>query len=420
MPTYIRGLISRHDWEEESVKMGNIYEGAYLTIAAALSADDEEGFLQPSPERALFRGEDLTFLFQGRPVQGVRIRKTHDVRHHETIEPLSSRGWTLQERLLSSRLLTFTSGVTFECARTTDCECGHSIYANPLYPSLKEQRLLDRRDFRAILTSPSIDAKAVYNYWRDFLLHHYSARRFTRESDRLPAIHSLAMTLERRLGDKYVSGLWTGAIMEGLYWFQPLRNMMKGFPDNYHNPRAPSWSWASVEGSVQFQTLKEIFCTAYHVEHPGSRYEGGFVVIRGPAIEASLKVQVPFRVESKSSLKRLDISGDIYRASPFLRFDAPIEQSWAVRKTGERYLSAQRLRSNQVSSPASTDEYIFAEVLCLCLGYNQGALILLILGGVAEPPGTFKRIGVLTIYPAAEDFKDWTAGSADVRNVTVG
>jgi hypothetical protein len=120
----------REDWGAESSKMGAIYEGAYLTIAAALAPNDEEGFLNPSVSRNTHKSKRLNFNFQGRQITVISTRIPHDSRD-QLAKPLATRGWTLQERLLSRRLLTFSSGVTWECPQESWCECGVGLYPNP-------------------------------------------------------------------------------------------------------------------------------------------------------------------------------------------------------------------------------------------------------------------------------------------------
>jgi hypothetical protein len=70
--------------------------------------------------------------------------------------------------------------------------------------------------------------------------------------DRLPALSAIAKTLEAIIEDEYISGHWRSDLL-GLAW------VSGPYGKNPPNPgrlpamrRAPSWSWASIEGPVDF------------------------------------------------------------------------------------------------------------------------------------------------------------------------
>lgn len=87
-------------------------------------------------------------------------------------------------------------------------------------------------------------------------MEEYSLRSFTFVSDKLPAIAGLA-----RLGstprDEYYFGAFKDSIIPSLLWHH-LGRIENGKyehvkQDNMRR-RAPSWSWASVDGKVNFLT----------------------------------------------------------------------------------------------------------------------------------------------------------------------
>lgn len=73
---------------------------------------------------------------------------------------------------------------------------------------------------------------------------HYTERKLRYYSDRLPAVSGLARAMTNHSGDQYLAGLWRNDLVRGLLWCvsQPLK-----LP---HRPRAPSWSWSSVDSAV--------------------------------------------------------------------------------------------------------------------------------------------------------------------------
>jgi hypothetical protein len=159
-------MFSRHDWEVESAKMGAIYEGTYLTIAAFLASRDEDSFLCPCPERNEHKSEPLHFEFCRQLFRGIRMRRPHDLRDRASADPLSSHGWTLQERLLATRLFSFSSGVTFECPQTNFCECGEGLYPNPFSTNLLNHRFVDKEQFLKLLDTSPPDPTALLLVWQ--------------------------------------------------------------------------------------------------------------------------------------------------------------------------------------------------------------------------------------------------------------
>jgi hypothetical protein len=87
------------DWEQEAAKMGTIYMHSYCTIAAHAADNADDGFL----EQALSEPKAAR-------LGGLMITQGSNKKLHIEESGLSSRGWVLQERLLSQRTVHFASG----------------------------------------------------------------------------------------------------------------------------------------------------------------------------------------------------------------------------------------------------------------------------------------------------------------------
>jgi hypothetical protein len=79
-----------------------------------------------------------------------------------------------------------------------------------------------------------------------------SRRKITEESDKLPAISGVAQQMHLITEDSYLAGLWKASLHFELMWLQDA-----AAEDSHHAKRpttyrAPSWSWASVKGTVTF------------------------------------------------------------------------------------------------------------------------------------------------------------------------
>ncbi|KAH7079528.1 heterokaryon incompatibility protein-domain-containing protein [Paraphoma chrysanthemicola] len=114
------------DWEIESSKMADIYQQAVLTLAATASSGDTKGFF--SEKSSAINHTEI--LLPGGRTSGIAIRQRprhwNKVTANDPVRfPLLSRGWVLQERLLSPRILHFcASELVWECREESICECG--------------------------------------------------------------------------------------------------------------------------------------------------------------------------------------------------------------------------------------------------------------------------------------------------------
>lgn len=260
-----------HDWERESARMAAVYSNAYLTIAATGSSDSAGGLFFNRPERRYYRtGFNLaesgnTMASTKSTVHGnmlvfslptaKEVVRSYRVDMKE--EPLSTRGWAFQERVLSRRVLHFASDqVCLECLEG-------SVYEDGLR--------VPQRYFCTQSTAVSGHPKGQrqgrpLDKW-NALLWQYNTRNLTDPSDKFPALSGIAKVYADRLDDEYVAGIWKKSMIEGLCW-QGLG--CKPFDGSY---RAPSWSWASVDGTAAtgFHRAHHDMATIvdYHVEVDG-------------------------------------------------------------------------------------------------------------------------------------------------------
>jgi hypothetical protein len=257
---------------------------------------------------------------------------------------LSSRGWALQERELSSRILHYTKyQILWECRVCTASEVSPMLERKSVQQLYKEDTswqngVSQSEEFRLTTSkkyvsqgqpksSPSwrlldetsgYGPKAVMGKWYA-LIEAYSRRHLTVLKDKLPAISGVAAEVGRLIGgDEYVAGLWKSDMLRGLSWFSDItfrRRMTRGeWPPPRSDEDIPSWSWAAFDGPVTnygnkwFDTPEEIVgrhgpkeCTTppakirvlgVETTQAGpdrfGRVLGGMVRISGWAIDASL------------------------------------------------------------------------------------------------------------------------------------
>ncbi|PVH70366.1 HET-domain-containing protein, partial [Cadophora sp. DSE1049] len=115
------------DWFKESQTMGLVYARAICTISATASRDSEGGcFLNKESflGHCNLREENDTSLVA--TLSDLREDTVVAELFRQKVEPapLSTRGWTFQERILSSRILHFCDGlVLFECNTVQASSC---------------------------------------------------------------------------------------------------------------------------------------------------------------------------------------------------------------------------------------------------------------------------------------------------------
>lgn len=236
----------------EQVKtMGEVYRSAILTIVPAFSLGSDEGFLSDTLD-------NVTLPFQrfhnntssGRQGSVCLIKKRPDTPKF----PIESRGWTMQERLLSTRLLFFHPGrIDWVCRQSHLFAGSSSSYSVNLIDDsvTRRNRRWDKWDFNR--SYMNIDINEQVRRWFN-LSWEFSGRTLSDPLDRLPALAGVAKELRWEFPGigEYVAGLWTTNLAQQLLW----RILIGRQPQWRLNQFiGPSWSWVSIDTSVAFPTF---------------------------------------------------------------------------------------------------------------------------------------------------------------------
>lgn len=210
-----------------------------------------EGFLKPKPQISV----NIPYRCPNGATGSVRVAPQRAVDLWQ--ESLFTRAWCLQENLLSPRLLLYTdTEVIWQCESalkrpdTThvayvrgDPKISRSPFrrlpANILTPVKKTNEVEDG----------SADAER-YHIWRS-LVENYTRRRLTVASDRLPALSGIGQKFKDAWSDEYYAGHWKRQFIPLLSWRRSdIRD--QGYYPALLEYRAPSWSWASIDGPIEF------------------------------------------------------------------------------------------------------------------------------------------------------------------------
>ncbi|KAI9704665.1 MAG: hypothetical protein M1820_005413 [Bogoriella megaspora] len=250
------------DWAREAGTMRSVYSSAELTISASTASASSEGIFGPQ-----------RFGTPARPLScsGGKAKVCQNIaREHNRFEvqmcmpsplPITRRAWTLQESVLSNRVVHYTGNeLVWECNEWYRCECG-----------LAEYQIEDDDDVTArLIRQPDLlrvsSRAGIHKKWRDLVVM-YTERQLSYDVDKLVAINGIADSVARAILmkpiDRYLAGLWSDDLAHGLLWaveddwFRQSRDATFV----YRRPkawRAPSWSWAAVEGPVDYPPLTKL------------------------------------------------------------------------------------------------------------------------------------------------------------------
>ena len=230
------------DWMHEAARMASVYRDAYIVIGASNASSDSEGFLGQRVIKVANVGDKLrvSLLLPG----AQRLTK---ISEPVKSEPLSFRAWTLQERCLPRRMISYGKDKIFwECSEMAASEDGDCIpREGDRLDLIAKTAAIEMSICKITGRSPGEITDTNYFDWYE-TVKGYTRRSITKPVDRLPALAGLAKALAERTGDEYLAGIWKQGLIEGLLWY--------GEDDLLLTPtyRAPSWSWASVDGFINF------------------------------------------------------------------------------------------------------------------------------------------------------------------------
>jgi hypothetical protein len=239
------------DWASEGSRMAEIFEGSFLTIGATMSRNDTEPLFfkyeryDPSSKSYTGRREDGTFYtvyfrvpFNYHPADGPGS-------NHEEY-PLTTRAWVYQERLLAPRILYFGEELSWECREASACE----------YSDVRQGMKYDH----SLSLMPDCSIEKRHLQWQR-MVEEFTWFQLSYEEDRLPAFSGLAKQYQNCLKSGYLAGLWRENIGDDLLWFAyPERGSeaQRYYTKKPVKWRAPSWSWASIEGPILFSKNSHI------------------------------------------------------------------------------------------------------------------------------------------------------------------
>lgn len=287
----------KDDWLTQSAVMHQIYSETYLNLSATSSPNSEGGLFREM-EYSILDEETVLINIEGLPqaYKGTYPPKRNDCSDLEAVNaPISqrdrmfvqpctivdeslwtkrvdqgavnTRGWVLQERLMSPRVMHFCHDqVSWECCGLAD--------RRKLQPSkLHDSGPPNRKQFSGRDIVEGIQRKSATSntssrtnadrstassltLWSE-VVNAYTKTALTQPGDKLVALSGLATLFSCDIGAQYITGLWqTSHLASQLLWHvEPAFNhTTRSFShpgaspdDGRAPPRAPSFSWAAID-----------------------------------------------------------------------------------------------------------------------------------------------------------------------------
>ncbi|RFU26138.1 hypothetical protein B7463_g10204, partial [Scytalidium lignicola] len=275
------------DIARELSNMHRVYEHAILTISAAKATHSDEGILGRC--KPPLREHELKCLCSDGRSGSFLLLETPGL---FSKQPIHQRCWTMQEHLLSRRILIFaTEGLRWSCRTTTwfdgpytsrellldDAEKISTVMSSiveilptqtstivtsrsakprngsfELFPNVLLCRALQYRTGPHVPSKPQTIASSAYATWVS-MLQKFTTRRISKPQDRLPAISALATKFATAIPGRYIAGHWEAVLAHDLLWrvMDPVGPPIEKYRDQ--DPSFPTWSWASINSQVKWE-----------------------------------------------------------------------------------------------------------------------------------------------------------------------
>lgn len=229
---------SNEDFHRQSSEMSLIYANTSCNIAAGTGDNPHAPLFGQRDPKAFQIGRfecDWEADDSNHPLSS--LNSVFDGRYFDDLQDahLFSRGWILQELLLSPRFVF--------CARNQIHWFCRYFEACDVWPEGNPPRFYRR-------VEPGNLIFRGMTGWAEIVMR-YSKLALSHPQDRLVALSGLAKVFQSDIADAYVAGHWKSQLQVSLHWspHDPFRKLTRtiGTGEPYV---APSWSWASFGAEV--------------------------------------------------------------------------------------------------------------------------------------------------------------------------
>ncbi|GAW20877.1 hypothetical protein ANO14919_103890 [Xylariales sp. No.14919] len=390
------------DWAEQCPLMAYIYKSADCNISIARSIS-RKGILGTTGASAGTWPPEITLPSSD------QFHLVHDnhLQRQIGLAPLFGRGWVVQERLLSRRILSFTDhDVICECLKgytsatyrwgTTAEKCDNPTLkmnlvitdlSNDIKPTAQSDNQLSKKVSLKI-PDPQLTWSTWQHMWYTDSVGHYAGTKLTRSRDRLPAISGIAAIFHQFLDSEYIAGHWSLGFLTSLCW-----SSEPDLQPRLEEKVSPSWSWASkpgqkrfrgfensIFGSSHFWPTKATVQTERRTSDVFGSVQGGSIVIEGPLMRPGLNRMA--RDAGGSKFSWCEVLPNI-----FAQLDLALD-GWSDYSTDSRTFKTEGNPGVDHTNEEST-AFVFLPLLSTQAACVQGIVI----SRVADKLWTYQRVG---------------------------
>jgi hypothetical protein len=243
------------DTAKELSRMGDIYRGAVFTIYAEGARSAHSGIFV-ARNALSYKPCTLaisTTIETGTTSETITVATTCNGTNF-----LETRGWVLQEEILSSRVLIFGKQMAWKCTAASAEETRPT--PRTMHRSNKhiEMRLSLYTGDHSIAHSTSAGHRQDHFRLWYTMVEGYTRRHLSFTSDALPALSGIATLFSTAHRVKYLAGLWREDLVAGLSWYISSNDYREAPKTRNKDDRAkmdeidasPTWTWSSVKNAM--------------------------------------------------------------------------------------------------------------------------------------------------------------------------
>ncbi|KAF2135334.1 uncharacterized protein K452DRAFT_260816, partial [Aplosporella prunicola CBS 121167] len=239
---------SDEDWKFHATAMASIYANGIVSISSACATSPHQGFFRKRESASTRLTTERWHQF-GDGTKAFALVDADMAERQLYTQPLFSRAWTLQERLLAPRVLHFAEEqIWWECVEGPTCcemlpEGFHwrnkdGLSIPPCFSfSVSQNASTDKEMYH--------DSLRLRKEW-DTVVRDYTSRNLTfPDKDKFHALAGVAERVAALKDDEYLLGFFRKELPESLLWKQASAVRAPNIS------RAPTWSWASMDGTIE-------------------------------------------------------------------------------------------------------------------------------------------------------------------------
>ncbi|RMJ12711.1 hypothetical protein CDV36_007607 [Fusarium kuroshium] len=383
-----QGTDNAQDWQREASLMKDVYSNSFCNISAADAPDPSQSIFSHRDPHTLIPQVVARSCKEGAETPECFILSDDRFWQKDVSNALvNKRAWVLQERFLAPRILHFGKRqLIWECCEKDAAE----VYPDGLPASLSTSpdaafKQLDSSEYISRVTrywGREGDGNSAPHLLWVRIVELYTASALTVPSDKLIACSGIVKRVAEIIQDDYVAGMWRRYLEGELLWVAQF-NHQPGRCTRPREYRAPTWSWASVDGPIT----------------PGE-----------PRIQDSLITVQDYHLDYWTDDKTAAIRGGWLRLRGVLR-KATLERKAAEGYYWDMSLDGEKFNTQEETSPANCEPRVMLDILqedfdqenaqgllfCMCArskNEDGRGMYILVLKMVQGETGTFQRIGL--------------------------